>query len=294
MCDFSPYRTLRDKTEILITPEGGRLRGYLAALPAFHELLAFLVWKDLKVQVAQTTLGFGWLVLRPMLNVLVMSLVFGKLARLPSDGHPYLLFLLSAWLPWSYFTGVSSKATSSLLGNSALVTKVYFPRLLLPVSLVLGGLLEFLIVFVLFVLLSLAMTGSMPLAGLLWLPLPLLLLLLTTAGASFWLAALAARFRDVRNAASYLLQLLMFLAPVIWPLSLLAQRFGISADQHWLATAYGLYPLVGVVEGFRRALLGSGEIPWQLLGLGFVSGSLLFISGLVYFQRSEKRLADEL
>lgn len=285
---------MRDKTEILITPEGGRLRGYLATLPAFHELLAFLVWKDLKVQVAQTALGFGWLVLRPMLNVLVMSLVFGKLARLPSDGHPYLLFLLSAWLPWSYFTGVSSKATSSLLGNSALVTKVYFPRLLLPVSLVLGGLLEFLIVFVLFVMLSLAMTGSMPLAGLLWLPLPLLLLLITTAGASFWLAALAARFRDVRNAASYLLQLLMFLAPVIWPLSLLSQRFGISADQHWLAAAYGLYPLVGVVEGFRRALLGSGEIPWQLLGLGFASGSLLFITGLIYFQRSEKRLADEL
>lgn len=281
-------------SETLINPDGGRLSGYLRSLPAFHELLLFLVWKDLKVQVAQTALGFGWLVLRPLLNIVVLSLVFGKLAKLPSDGHPYILFLLAGYLPWSYFSGVVGKATGSLVSNSALVTKVYFPRLLLPTALILSGFLEFLVTLALFFALSIGVYGETPPLSLLWLPLPMLLLLLTAAGFSYWLAALAARFRDVRNAASYLLQMMMFLAPVIWPLSLLTQRFGQLADNAVFPVLIGVYPMVGVVEGFRAALLGSGDLPWLQLGVGFVSAGLLLASGLAFFHHHERQLADSL
>lgn len=281
-------------SDILINPEGGRLSSYLRSLPAFRELLFFLVWKDLKVQVAQTALGFGWLILRPLLNLLVLSLVFGKLARLPSDGHPYLLFLLSGYLPWSYFSVVANKSTSSLIANASLVTKVYFPRLLLPTSLILGGLLEFLMTLLLFFLLSITVYGHWPSASLLWLPVPMLLLLLTAAGFGYWLAALAARFRDVRSAAGYLLQMMMFLAPVIWPLSLLGQRFGEWATTAPFTLLIGLYPMFGVVEGFRAALLGGGAPPWTLIGVGFVSAVLILVSGLVFFHRHERQLADTL
>lgn len=278
--------------ETLITPEGAHLVPYLRSLARYRELLSFLVWKDLKVQVAQTVLGFGWLVLRPLLNVLVLSLVFGRLAQLPSEGQPYFLFLLGGYLAWSYFSGVAGKAAGCLIGNAALVTKVYFPRLLLPLALVAAGLSELVVGFVLFLLVSVLYYGQLPGWHLLLLPIPLLLLLLTTAAVSFWLAALAVRFRDIRQASGYILQLMMFLAPVIWPLSLLPQRLGLDPDGLALQLA-GLYPMVGVVEGFRRALLG-GPMPWELLGMSLASAGLLFICGLVYFQRSERRLADGL
>lgn len=276
---------------ILITPEGGRFFSYLRSLLTFKELLIFLVWKDLKVQVAQTVLGFGWLVLRPLLNVLVLSVVFGKLARLPSEGHPYLLFLLCGYLPWSYFSGVVGKASNSLTGNAALVTKVYFPRLLLPGALILTGLSEFLVTFLFFMLLSGLHYQHFPGVGLIWLLAPLALMLLTAAAVSIWLAALSVKFRDVRHAASYLVQLLMFMAPVIWPLSLLSTRFGLPADAWAIKLLSALYPMIGVVEGFRRALLG-GPMPWDLIGFGFITASLLFISGAIHFHRSEQKMAD--
>lgn len=280
-------------SEVLISPEGGRLRSYLRALPEFRELLWFLVWKELKIQTAQTALGFGWLVLRPLLNVAVLSIVFGKLARLPSDGHPYFLFLLSGFLPWSYFSGVASKATGSLISNASLVTKVYFPRLLLPTSIIVAGLLDFAVTLLLFFVFAYGVYGYQPTLSLLWLPLPLLMLLVTAAGFSYWLAALATNYRDVRNAVGYLLQMMLFLAPVIWPLSLLGSRFGHWADAPGAAVAIGLYPLVGVVEGFRAALLG-GVMPWPLLAVSAASATLLLLSGLRYFHRTERSVADNL
>jgi len=286
-------KPLSTERETLITPEGGRFLGYLRSLLAFRQLLVFLVWKDLKVQVAQTVLGFGWLVLRPLLNALVLTLVFGRLARMPSEGHPYLLFFLAGYLPWSYFSGVVGKAASSLTGNAALVTKVYFPRLLLPGALVLAGLLELAITFTFFLLVSTLWYDVFPDFGIVMIAVPLLLLLMTTAGVSIWLSALAVSFRDVRQASSYLIQLMMFMAPVIWPLSLLSERLGPIAENWVVKLAAGLYPIVGVVEGFRRALLG-GPMPWDLLGLGFITASLLLLSGLVYFHRSEQRLADSI
>lgn len=279
--------------DTLITPEGGRFFSYLRSLPAFRQLLVFLVWKDMKVQVAQTVLGFGWLVLRPLLNALVLTVIFGRLARMPSEGHPYLLFFLAGYLPWSYFSGVVGKAAGSLTGNAALVTKVYFPRLLLPGALVLAGLLELLVTFVFFMLVSTLYYGVFPDLGIARIVVPLLLLLMTTAGVSIWLSALAVRFRDVRQASGYLIQLMMFIAPVIWPLSLLSERLGSAAEGWVLHLLAGLYPIVGVVEGFRRALLG-GPMPWDLLGLGFITAALLLLSGLIHFHRAEQRMADSI
>lgn len=280
-------------SEVLISPEGGRLRSYLRSLPEFRELLLFLVWKELKIQVAQTALGIGWLVLRPLLNVAVLSLVFGKLARLPSDGHPYFLFLLSGFLPWSYFSGVASKATNSLIGNASLVTKVYFPRLLLPTSIIVAGLLEFAVTLVLFFVFAYGVYGYRPTLTLLLLPLPMLLLMMAAAGFGYWLAALAASYRDVRNAIGYVIQMMMFLAPIIWPLSLLGQRFGQWADAPGFTVAIGIYPLVGVIEGFRAALLGQ-TMPWALLTVSTLSATVLLVTGLRYFHRTERSVADDL
>lgn len=281
----------RHDEEAVITPDGGRLIHYLRSLPAFRELLFFLVWKDLKVQVAHTVLGFGWLLLRPVLNAVVLTFVFGRVAHLPSEGHPYLLFVLSGFLPWSYFSGVVGKAANALTGNAALVTKVYFPRIFLPISAVVAGLSELAVTFVFFVLIAGLMFGLAPGLGMLWVLLPLLLLLLTTTAASIWLAALSVHYRDVRQAVIYVLQLLMFLAPVIWPLSLLTERLGSHLDAGLLQFLAGLYPLFGIVEGFRRALLG-GPMPWELLAVGFAMATFLLVTGVMYFQRCEKQLAD--
>ena len=285
--------SITPERQTLITPRGGSLRGYIVSLAGYRQLLVYLVWKDLKVQVADTVLGVGWLVLRPLLNALVLTAVFGRLARLPSEGQPYLLFLLSGFLPWSYFVAVAGKSANSLIGNSALVTKVYFPRVLLPMGLVLAGLLELAVTLLFVLALAWFLYGHFPGVGLLLLPLPLLLLILTTTGVSIWLAALAVRFRDVRQAAGYLLQLLMFLTPVIWPLSFLSERLGLSTDAVGVQLLAGLYPLIGVVEGCRRALLG-GPMPWEILGLSFLTATLLLASGLRYFQRSERQLADDI
>lgn len=275
--------------ETLITPDAGRWPAFWRELIEFRGLLAFMVLKDIKVQFAQTVLGFGWIVLRPLLNVAVLTLVFGNIARIPSDGAPYALFAMAGILPWSYFSGVTSKAALSLLSNSALVTKVYFPRVYLPLSVALGGLLEFVVTLALFLLISTLAYDHMPGAQLLWLWAPFLLLLATTLGASLWLAALAVDFRDVRHATQYLMQVLIFTAPVIWPASLLGQRFG-DAGEAFLDW-YSFYPLVGIVEGCRSALLGSA-MPWEALAKGAITSLLLAFAALAYFRRRERLLAD--
>lgn len=277
-------------TEILITPKSGHLLPFLKELYLFRELLLFLVWKDIKVQFAQTTLGLGWLVLRPLLNVAVLTLVFGKIARIPSDGVPYLLFALAGIMPWSYFSGSVNKCAMSLVGNAGLVTKIYFPRIYIPFSMVLSGMIEFVVTFCLFMLASVFFYGRLPPADFWLLIVPLLLLLITTVGVSLWLASLAVDFRDVRHASQYLIQMLMFAAPVIWPLSLLPQRFG-AVGEHFLDW-YALYPMVGVVEGFRHVLLGTGEMPWSYIGTGYITAVLLLVSGVLHFRRRERLLAD--
>jgi len=275
--------------ETVIEARRGRLGAQLAELVRFRELLLFLAWNSLKIQYAQTSLGFAWLLLRPMLQVAALTLIFGHIARMPSDGMPYPLFVLAALLPWLYFSTVTGKGASSLQANKALLTKVYFPRMYLPFSQLLVGLADLAATFVIFLALGGLWYGRWPGAELLWLPVPLLLLLLTTGGACLWLSALSVSFPDVRQMVGQVLQLLMFAAPVIWPLSVLPDRLGLGPEAlAW----YALYPMVGVVEGFRHALLGTPRLPWELLGPGFASAGVVFATGLLYFRRHEREFAD--
>lgn len=274
----------------IIEARNGRLLAYMRELYAFRELFGFLIWKDVKIQTAETVLGLGWLVLRPLLNVLVLTFIFGRLARIPTGDTPYLLFALSGFVIWTYFSGASGKAAGSLVGNSALLNKVYFPRLYLPLSHVFSGLLELTVMLVVFWMIAGIGYGRLPGVELLWLPVPLLLAVLSATGFGLWLSALSVDYRDVRHASGYLLQMMMFVAPVIWPVSLISTRLGIAGES--FLSFYVFYPAVGMVEGCRYALLGGAAPPWHLVWPGYVTAMFLVVSGFINFRRRERRLAD--
>lgn len=283
--------TLRSVPETTLSARQGTFVAYLKELLEFRELLTFMIWKEIKVQFARTSLGLGWLLLRPILTVTVMTVVFGKIARIPTGKVPYLLFALSGIVAWSYFSSVANKSAASLVGgNAAMVTKVYFPRSYLLFSISLSGLIELVVCLLLFLMVSIFYYGWMPTASMVWLPVPLLLLVLTAQGAGFWLAALAVHFRDVRIATSYIIQLMMFTAPVIWPTEMVAKRLG-DRGSHFLEW-YGYYPLAGIIEGFRATLLGEQPMPWDYIAKGYAVAAVLIVTGLIYFRRREKELAD--
>jgi lipopolysaccharide transport system permease protein len=249
---------------------------------AYRELLYFFVWRDIKIRYKQTAIGAAWAVLQPLLTMLVFSLFFGRLAHIPSDGIPYPIFFYSALLPWMYFAAALQNATNTIVENQRMITKVYFPKLLLPLSAVLSGLVDFGISFLMFVVLM-VYYGIRPGAAMVWLPAFLLLAILTALGVGLWLSALNAIYRDVRYVLPFLTQFWMFASPVVYASSLVPARW------RWL---YGLNPMVGVIEGFRWSLTGRGD------GLGrsfFVSVAVVaavLLSGIAYFQRMETTIAD--
>lgn len=273
--------TARPPETVIEPPGGWRVVGW-RELAAYRDLFRFLVQRDVQVLYKQTVLGIAWAVIGPVFSMLIFTVVFGRLAKVPSDGVPYLLFAYAALVPWTYFMTAVTASAGSLVGNAALMTKVYFPRLLIPLTPVCAKLLDFAIALV---LLALLMAGyrTAPGAGAAALPLLLLLMLLSAAGAGMWLSALAIRYRDVKFAMPLLAQLMMYAAPVVWPASLVPERFRV---------AYGLYPMVGVIEGFRSALLGTGPMPWDLIVPGAITAVLLFVSGALYFRRLEAVFAD--
>jgi lipopolysaccharide transport system permease protein len=254
----------------------------LGELWAYRELLYFFVWRDIKIRYKQTAIGAAWAVLQPLLTMLVFSLFFGRLAHIPSDGIPYPIFFYSALLPWMYFAAALQNATNTIVENQRMITKVYFPKLLLPLSAVLSGLVDFGISFLMFVVLM-VYYGIRPGAAIVWLPAFLLLAILTALGVGLWLSALNAIYRDVRYVLPFLTQFWMFASPVVYASSLVPARW------RWL---YGLNPMVGVIEGFRWSLTGRGD------GLGrsfFVSVAVVaavLLSGIAYFQRMETTIAD--
>lgn len=247
----------------------------------YRELLYFLTWRDLKVRYKQTVLGVAWAVIQPICTTLVFSLFFGKLAGVPSDGVPYPIFTYTALLPWSFFANGLNLASNSLVNNTNLVTKVYFPRLVIPLSSILAGLLDFAIAFI-FLLGMMFFYSIQPTIALIWLPLFLLLAFVTTFGISLWLSALNVQYRDIRYALPFLAQLWLFLTPIAYPSSLL--------EEPW-RSLYGLNPMVGVVEGFRWALLGT-QPSEVMMGLSVIVSVLLLVSGVTYFQRMEELFAD--
>ena len=248
----------------------------------YRELLYFLSWRDIKVRYKQTVLGAAWAIIQPFFTMAVFSLFFGKLAKVPSDGIPYPLFAYAALVPWTFFANGLSQSADSLVGSANLIKKVYFPRLVIPISSVLSGLVDFVLAFV--VLLGMMLYyGLVPTVNVIWLPLLLILALVTALGTGFWLSAMNVQFRDVRYTIPFLIQLWLFATPIAYPSSLLTEPW---------RTVYGLNPMVGVVEGFRWALLGTQTAPGAIILVSALVAVTLFVSGAFYFRRMEKTFAD--
>ncbi len=245
-------------------------------------MLYFLVWRDIKVRYKQTVLGAAWAVIQPFFTMLVFSLFFGKLAKVPSDNIPYPIFCFTALVPWTFFANGLAQSSNSLVGSSNLITKVYFPRLTIPLATVLSGVVDFLLAFA--VLLAMMFFYGVALSlKIIWLPFFLLLALTTSLGVGLWLSALNVQFRDVRYVTPFIAQFWMLATPIAYPSSLLRSPW---------RTIYGLNPMAGVVEGFRWALLGVNSSPRPMLIVSSLAALLILIGGAFYFRRMEKTFAD--
>jgi lipopolysaccharide transport system permease protein len=266
----------------VIRPSRGWISLNLRDLWEYRELLYFLTWRDIKVRYKQTVLGAAWAIIQPFFTMVVFSLFFGRLAGVPSEGVPYPIFAYCALLPWNYFAGALDRAGNSLVGSANLITKVYFPRLVIPLSAVLAGLLDFAIAFVVLIGMML-FYGITPTAAVLTLPFFLLLALLTALGVGLWLSALNVQYRDVRYTIPFLTQFWLFASPVAYGASLVPERWRLL---------YGLNPMAGVIEGFRWTLLGKAEAPGPLLAISVAVVIILLLGGLFYFRRMEKTFAD--
>jgi lipopolysaccharide transport system permease protein len=267
---------------VRVEPSRGWVSLRINELWEYRELLYFLVWRDVKVRYKQTALGATWAIIQPFFTMIVFSLFFGRLAKVPSDGVPYPIFSYTALVPWSFFAYGLSQASNSLISSSNLITKVYFPRLIIPMATVMSGVVDFALAFV--VLIGMMFYyGVMPTANVLWLPLFLLLALVTALGVGLWLSSLNVKYRDVRYVVPFITQFWMFATPIAYSSSLLSQPW---------RTIYGLNPMVGVVEGFRWALLGTKTAPGPIIALSSLAALVILIGGAFYFRRMEKTFAD--
>ena len=282
---------LNSTTEIVIEPRSGWRLVDWRELWDYRDLFRFLVWRDIKVRYAQSTLGIAWAIIQPLFSMIVFTIIFGRLAGVKSDGAPYAVFSFVALVPWTYFSNAVTEGVSSLLGNTNMLSKVYFPRLLLPFSAVAAKLLDFVIASVLLGIL-LAWYRIGPNAGILMCPLLVLLMILTAAGLGAWLTALSIQYRDVKYGLNFLVQLLMYAAPVVYPASLIPDSYIVGGFSVPVRALYALNPMVGVIEGFRSALLSTHPMPWSLLAVGGASAVFIFISGILYFRRKERLFAD--
>jgi lipopolysaccharide transport system permease protein len=273
---------------LVIEPSRGIGSLRLAELWEYRELLYFLVWRDLKVRYKQTVLGAVWAILQPLATAVVFTLFFGRIAKISSDDLPYPLFAYTGLLIWTLFSQGLMQASNSLVGSANLITKVYFPRLCIPVAAVIACLVDLAVAFPLLVALM-AYHRVMPGLGLLALPAFLLLALLATIGVGLWLSALNVRYRDVRHAVPFLIQLWLFLSPVIYPASLIAPRLEKLGVPGWIL---GCNPVAGAVEGFRWALLRPNTNPWPLVAASTASTFVILVTGMFYFRSVERSFAD--
>ncbi len=252
----------------------------------YKDLFYFFVLRDITVLYKQTILGLLWAIINPVFQMGVFSIIFGKLAQISSDGIPYPIFSFTAILPFNYFSQSLSGASNSLIGSTSVLTKVYFPRILIPLTPVFSKLADLFIAFLILIVMMIFYQIS-PTINLIFLPLLMLLMILTSVGLGMWLSSLAIQYRDVKFAVGFFTTLLMYAAPVVFPASLILEKFGYN---YYLL--YGLYPMVGVIEGFRSSLLGFTAMPWDLIGMGSISAVIIFISGAYYFKKTERIFAD--
>ncbi len=266
---------------MVIRPSRGWVPIDFRALWAYRELLYFLTWREVKVRYKQTALGFAWAIIQPFMLMIVFTLFFGTLAKVPSEGIPYPLFSYAALLPWTLFAEGITRSSMSLVQDANLVQKVYFPRLVMPLSGILSPVVDFGIAFIILVGMMFYY-GYAPTVSVLWLPVFILLALVTALGVGLWLSAINVKYRDVRYVIPFLIQLWLFASPVVYASSLLPQQFQVI---------YGLNPMAGVIEGFRWALLGT-EPPGSLIAVSVIVVIVVLVSGAFYFRRSEKIFAD--
>lgn len=275
--------------DLVIEPKKGWQPIDIAELVRYKDLFFFLVWRNVKAKYAQTVLGFAWAVLRPLFSMIVFTVIFGRLARIPSDGIPYPIFSYCAMVPWTYFSTSLSGSTSSLIGGQNLLTKVYFPRLVIPLTPVFSALVDFTIAMGMLAVLMVPFR-ILPTFNIVFLPFLVVLMILTASGIGMWLSALAIQYRDISFAMGFVVQLLMYAAPVVWPVSLIGEHYPENAAL--IRALYGLYPMAGVIEGFRAAIIGKTAMPWDLIGMGTLSAAALFVTGAFYFRRMERIFAD--
>ena len=271
-----------DSPVVNIEPSKAWVSLRLGELWEYRELVYFLTWRDIKVRYKQTVLGAAWAIIQPLFSMLIFSLFFGRLAKIPSDGIPYPLFSFAALVPWTFFANGLNQSSNSLVASANLIKKVYFPRLTIPVAAVLAGVVDFALAFI--VLLGMiALYGVAPTINMLWTPLFLLLALVTSLGVGLWLSALNVQYRDVRYIVPFVTQVWMFSTPIAYPASLLSEPW---------RTIYGFNPMVGVVEGFRWALLGTNTAPGATIAVSSLAALMILVSGAFYFRHMEKTFAD--
>jgi len=266
----------------LIKPSSGWSALNLSDLWIYRELVYFMTWRDLKVRYKQSVLGVGWAILQPFLTMLVFSIFFGGLAKVPSDGVPYPIFTFTALIPWTLFSKSLHDASRSLVMSSHMITKVYFPRMILPLASVLAGVVDFLIAFVV-LLAMLVYYGIVPTTNVWTLPLFLLLALITTIGVGLWLSALNVLYRDINYVLPFLTQFCMYITPIAYSSSMVPEKWRLL---------YAINPMSGVVDGFRWALLGTGQQPGTTTLISSLVAVFLLISGMFYFKRMERQFAD--
>ncbi len=278
----TPSRTMDEVPVVLIQPRNGLLRFDLVALYRYRELLYFLTWRDVIVRYKQAAVGVAWAVLQPLLTMVVFTVIFGRFAKMPSDNLPYPIFAFTALLPWNYFAQAIARSGTSLVSNANLVSKVYFPRLVIPISGAIAPLVDFVISFVI-LLGMMAWYGIAPTWGILALPLFTLLAVVTAVAVSLYLAALNVKYRDVGHAIPFLVQFWMYASPVVYSVSIIPEKWRLL---------YSLNPMVGVIEGFRWALLGKEQPDFAVMAMSTIVVVILLGGGLVYFKRTERVFAD--
>jgi len=272
----------KPRPTFVIQPQRGLDNLEVASLWEYRELLYFLIWRDVKVRYKQSFIGAGWAIIQPAMSMVIFTVIFGNFAKIPSDGFPYAVFAYSALLPWTYFSSALSRSGVGLVNNANLITKVYFPRLIIPLAGVIAPAVDFLFAFLLLIGLM-AWYGIAPTWGILALPLFFILAMITALAIGLWLSPLHARYRDVGNTIPFLTQFWMFASPVVYPVSLIPEPWRLI---------YSLNPMVGVIEGFRWALLGKGSPDFASMLVSIVVVLVLLVGGIVFFKRMERTLAD--
>ncbi|GAB6886719.1 ABC transporter permease [Desulfothermus okinawensis JCM 13304] len=270
------------KDEIIIEPKRGLGLIDLKEMLRYRDLFYFMTWRNIRTRYAQSSIGIGWAIIQPFFSMVVYTIIFGRLAKIDSNGVPYAIFSFTALVPWTYFASSLTEGTNSLVANANMLKKVYFPRIILPISYIVARLLDFIIAFF-FLLLLMFWYKIFPTTNIIFLPILMINLILTAMGFSLWFTALAIQYRDVNYSIYFIVQLFMYATPVVYPTTAIPDS---------LRNYYAINPMVGVIEGFRSALLGTIPMPWTWIAIGTVSAFTLAFTGILYFSSRQKIFAD--